>query len=145
MKYYKRASNSGPVPYPDGSGRMLTDEVVSGDEWEQFIALEYVIHTTKPKAITEPKAIVEPVITVKTDKTEKSVVKGSKAANSKNLPVNQSDNLVMDSAIIEIKKSKNGPAAQRNGTDRVDQEATRSTDVEGAPVAGSAAGRTIGG
>ena len=41
-KAYRKAPGSGPVPYPDGSGRMLGNEIVIGSCWEQFVALNYV-------------------------------------------------------------------------------------------------------
>jgi len=42
-KAFKRAQNCGPVPYPDGSGRMLTDEIVVGEEWAPFVELGYLV------------------------------------------------------------------------------------------------------
>lgn len=42
MKYYKKVTNCGPVPYPDRKGRYLTNEIVSGDEWEPMVALGFV-------------------------------------------------------------------------------------------------------
>lgn len=42
-KSYKRHHNAGPVPYPDQSGKYLMDEVVTGDEWAPFVALDYVV------------------------------------------------------------------------------------------------------
>lgn len=51
MKSYRKVENCGPVPYPDQSGKMLLDgEVVSGDEWEQYVPLGYVVVVeSKPK------------------------------------------------------------------------------------------------
>ncbi len=48
MKYYKKTGNCGPVPYPDQSGRMLTTEVVSGNEWEPLVALGFVEAVADP-------------------------------------------------------------------------------------------------
>lgn len=59
MSRYRRASNSGPVPYPDKSGRMLTNEIVEGDEWAQYVPLDYVVKV-------EEVAIAAPVATVAT-------------------------------------------------------------------------------
>ena len=39
---YRRAMTSGPVRFPDGSGRVLRDQVVIGDQWEPLVALGFV-------------------------------------------------------------------------------------------------------
>ena len=41
-KAYRKSKQSGPVPFPDGSGRMLVDQVVVGECWEPFVELGYV-------------------------------------------------------------------------------------------------------
>lgn len=43
MTQYKKADNCGPVPYPDQSGRMLTNEIVEGDEWEPLLAIGFIV------------------------------------------------------------------------------------------------------
>lgn len=43
-KRYKKAYNCGKVPYPSDSTKFLgDDEVVEGDEWEQYVALGFVV------------------------------------------------------------------------------------------------------
>lgn len=52
MARYRRAPSSGPVPYPDQSGRFLVDEAVDGDEWLPLLGL-FVVEvdeTTETKA-----------------------------------------------------------------------------------------------
>lgn len=49
MKAYKKAINCGPVPYPDRSGKMLGDEIVTGDEWEPYVALGFVVIVEEKK------------------------------------------------------------------------------------------------
>jgi hypothetical protein len=39
---YRKAARSGRVQYPDGSGRVLTDQIVIGDQWEALVALGFV-------------------------------------------------------------------------------------------------------
>jgi hypothetical protein len=54
MKTFKKVKNCGPVPYPDQSGRMLTDGVVTGDEWLPLMALGFV-------ELIDPNVPAEPV------------------------------------------------------------------------------------
>jgi|SRR5580704_3375599 hypothetical protein len=46
MKYYRKADKCGPVPYPDRSGRKLTTEIVSGNEWAPLVALGFVVEVS---------------------------------------------------------------------------------------------------
>jgi len=44
MTRYAKHENSGPVPYPDGSGRFLREgDVAEGDGWKPYVALGYVV------------------------------------------------------------------------------------------------------
>lgn len=61
-KSYRRHPNSGHVPYPDQSGRYLVDETVTGDEWEPFVALGFVVAVDEPTAqAPAPSAPAPPV------------------------------------------------------------------------------------
>lgn len=60
-KGYKKHHNAGPVPHPDQSGKFLQEgEVVYGDEWEPFVALDYVVPVDDGEAPAPPKAPEKP-------------------------------------------------------------------------------------
>lgn len=42
-KAYRRSKGGRPVPYPDGSGRILEDQIVVGEMWEPYVELGYVV------------------------------------------------------------------------------------------------------
>ena len=55
MAKYLKADNCGPVPYPDGSGRLLmAGDVVEGDEWAGLVAVGYVVELPEPAAPPAP-------------------------------------------------------------------------------------------
>jgi hypothetical protein len=81
---YKRHPNSGPVPYPDRSGMLLHDEIVYGEEWEPFVALDYVVRVevdapATAEVSTDPVDVpvvivpqpIEPVVVVPDAQPEK--------------------------------------------------------------------------
>ena len=142
MKTYKRAANSGPVPYPDKSGRLLTDGV-EGDEWESLVAIGYVVPTTdaptefvakeepkpgkrlplfvKPKAISEDKQKTKKI---KQKATDSKATKGGISVLEAALKVANSapstdGGIVMDNAIMVATsagtKSKNMAGAIAHG------------------------------
>jgi hypothetical protein len=60
MKIYRRAQNCGPVPYPDGSGKFLTNDRVTGDDWEPLVALGFVVFDEVELPPVEPVADIKP-------------------------------------------------------------------------------------
>lgn len=75
MKKYKKADNCGPVPYPDQSGRMLTDQIVSGDEWEKYVPLGYVVEVKDAKVKKPETAPSAPASFAKTNKASSKLNK----------------------------------------------------------------------
>jgi hypothetical protein len=61
MTQYKKADNCGPVPYPDQSGKMLTSEIVEGDEWEPLFSLGFIVKAEETNPAKREKLADEPV------------------------------------------------------------------------------------
>ena len=90
-KTYQKAENSGPVPYPDGSGKMLNaGEVVTGEEWEPLAELGFVVAIDaaapppKPAKKQEPPKAAKPKPAKKKVKEpKKPVEEAAKEASAK--------------------------------------------------------------
>lgn len=119
---FKRADNCGPVPYPDRSGRMLTDEIVEGDEWEVLIPLGFVV-----KVESQPgKRLPEPPRPTKQAKVKAIKPRKPRAVKvgdnmAKNAILDTSDNQPGDVDVLD----------ERNGAGGVDKTETGGPGTEG--------------
>ena len=120
---YKRADNCGPVPYPDGSGRMLTDEVAEGDGWEALVALGFVVRVEEKTGKRLPEA----------SKPKASRTRVTKPNKAKNTPVsNDAGETIGKNDIVNTSDNAgvvNG-INDRDGADGLDSAQTRSADSE---------------
>ena len=114
MKSYSKVANCGPVPYPDQSGRMLTDGVVSGDGWEALEALGFVVRVEDAKA-EEPEVIAAPAVAIApvapdlvpeaAEKPELASVADLMAEAIDNQDLDQEDSSVLDAAFSAAKSN----------------------------------------
>lgn len=115
-KSYRRVENCGPVPYPNDPTKFLTDEVVTGDEWEPLVVLGFVevveggaapapepepIIPDPPKVEPEPEPAQALAPEEPPKKRKKSVVEEAKEAAAKVEP-----KTVMEKAIAAAKSKK---------------------------------------
>lgn len=127
MTQYRKVNNCGPVPYPDGSHRYLTDQVVSGDEWIPLIALGFIEEVepqVMPPIATEVATVV--VTEVKSlPRTEYKVVQPSVRAKKQNSGNKLSKNVIISEDIkASTAKVINAEASDRRGTKEMDNQET---------------------
>jgi hypothetical protein len=99
------------VPYPDGSGRFLIDEVVEGTGWEALVSLGYVVKIADKPGKRLP---VSKDLTPRAQRSRRS----NKSASKNDILDATSDNGVID--VID----------GRARADEMDQAPSRSTDTE---------------
>lgn len=124
---YKRADNCGPVPYPDGSGRLLMDETVEGDEWEALVPLGFVVRAQNEpgKHLPDKKAKVS-------RQTKGPRLKAGRP---------KSTNMMAKGDILNTNNHSGAPDAIIDDRDRasgMDQAAAGGPGVEGSAESGEA-------
>jgi len=137
---YRRVKNCGPVPYPDGSGRMLDDQIVIGDMWEPYVAIGYVVRLDgeadpsmfpEDEAPSSPPATrsshVGPTVTEMVEEAAKSEKAQVEEPSKKRQPT------VMELARAAARKNKEKPATVRAAARQVlrDRKGTRTSDIAG--------------
>lgn len=138
MTNYKKVDNCGPVPYPDRSGRFLTDGVVSGEEWIPYLALGFIevlekieIVNEKPVAVSLPSKV--PVV----KKPARSLMEELKSADVQDNDGNVS---IMEAAILaqRSKVEEKSPEVSEEIINAPSDDGERSEVVD-SETAGSAA------
>ena len=136
-KAYRRIKTCGRVPYPDRSGRFLTDEIVIGDEWEPYVAIGYVERIegdVDPSMFAEqpqPKIVSEPrhshVGSTVTDMVEKAVEMDRVPVPVKKNPT------VMELARAATRANGEAPATVRDAARKAlaARKGTRASDIAG--------------
>lgn len=64
MAQYKKSPNSGPVTYPDGSDRVLSDDelVVEGEEWAALAALGFMVEVVEAPKKKKAEPVAPPAV-----------------------------------------------------------------------------------
>lgn len=151
MQAYRKADECGPVPYPDGSGRMLMSETVTGEEWAPLAELGYVVPVEQSKQADKiitlhdfmPKKPVPEALPVETEsKVEAPAhfdIKEEEVKAERTAPAPEPQEIAPENneKSQEPGGMTDGLSAHNDegiGTHSVDSATPRSTDSEGGPV-----------
>ena len=157
MKRYKKADNCGPVPYPDGSGRMLADEIVSGEEWAPLLGLGFVVEVdagmsakvvtsqktpgvrqAKPKIVKKGKPLKPKTSVIKNNKPL-SVIELAMRADAEG-PAEDGGSVIENAIMTQKSATKSadisgaladGQTAERGRADTVDRSSSGGADTKG--------------
>lgn len=144
MKAYKKHGNSGPVPYPDGSGKMLHDGAVAYGEaalWDPLVALGYVEHVPELEgfaghgAMPSVQVVVEaPAPVVEVVEAPVAEVVAEEVAPAVEVAV------VVEEVVADEPGGMNdgGVADEGTGVEALDSPAPGGSDAEGPAVRGPA-------